>query len=74
MKMNNHDRDQARKMALIEREEKSIAAARQMAKWQIQASYYLAMLNNSAMKNGRQEIHLILVPGDPPTLKQVDKK
>jgi len=63
----------ARQLKLLEQEQRAIAARRQMSSWQIKASYFLAMLNNRALQNGREEVLLVLVPGNPPTLKQVKK-
>jgi len=64
------DREQGRRLALLEQENRAIAAAGVMSQWQIKTSYYLAMLNNKALQNGREKIALVLIPGNPPKIRQ----
>jgi hypothetical protein len=55
---------------IVKQERDALAAKKnyRLAEWQVKMIYYIAMLNNKAMENGRQEITLILVPGRPPTI------
>ena len=61
----------------LERRERDAIEKRErdrFADWQVKMIYYIAMLNNRAMRNGRQEINLRLVPGKPPTLVEIKKE
>jgi hypothetical protein len=57
---------------LLRREQAAIRKARdaRLAPWQVQAAYYIAMLNNAALRDGGQAVTLTLTPGSPPTLQK----
>lgn len=57
---------------ILRREQEAIQKARnaRLAPWQVQAAYYIAMLNNAALRDGGQVVQLTLTPGSPPTLQK----
>lgn len=61
--------------ALIEQEKQAIRNRRnvRLADWQVKAIYFIAMLNNQALHDGRQEFFLKVEPGNPPTITEHKK-
>lgn len=67
--MNESERDMLirNEQAAIERAKEQRAIAR-LKPWQIKAAYYLAMLNNQSVANGRTAVTLTMEVGDIPTI------
>jgi hypothetical protein len=61
-----------REEEILRREQAAIQKARdvRLAPWQVQVAYYVAMLNNAALRDGGQAVTLTLTPGSPPTLQK----
>lgn len=59
---------------LIASEERAIAQRKALANWQLKAAYFLAMVNNQAVKEGQTVVTIQLTPGQTPELRKVTKE